>query len=72
MSAPQAGLKAALPRSSTALPKAMPARLGEARNKMEENVLAMPLTIKTSFWLTLSDNQPNSGPPKITSSVETV
>src|SRR5439155_2127614 len=72
MSAPHAGLNAALPMSSTVLPRAIPARLGRATNRIEESVFARPLTIRTSFWLTLSDNQPNSGPENITPRVEAV
>src|SRR6266566_6356398 len=72
MSAPHAGLNAALPMSSTVLPRAIPARLGRATKRIEESVFARPLTIRTSFWLTLSDSQPNSGPENITPRVEAV
>ena len=72
ISAPQAGLNAALPTSSTAFPRVIPARFGSARNRIDDSVLATPLIISTSFWLTLSDNQPNSGPENITTSVDAV
>src|SRR5512140_402122 len=64
MTAPHAGRKAALPRSSTTLAEATPTSVGARRYISDETTLATLRVTRTSRRLTLSDSQPNSGPAK--------